>query len=295
MQAGGRPAHRRHATALHPPAGRVACVGDGRCAAQGRGRHARTRWIVIAVVVIVVIAAAVVIAQRRRSQGLRERFGPEYDRTAQEMGSPRRAEVELARRENRYRSLDIRPLTPGARDRYAESWRAVQAKFVDDPGAAVTDADRLVNEVMRDRGYPVDDTAHRWTISPSSTRACSTTTAPLPQSHSAMRVARRRPKKCARRWFRTARCSTICSAPIPCRAEPSKAASSNRPRRGRTGSTLMNDRANLGTDDDRRSADHDCDRRPAHPDRTRRCRGRRGAGAEHGRRRRGTAPERRTQ
>ncbi len=33
----------------------------------------------------------------------------------------------------------------------------MQASFVDDPASAVDAADRLVTEVMRERGYPVDD------------------------------------------------------------------------------------------------------------------------------------------
>lgn len=117
-------------------------------------------WIIVAIVVLVVVVLAIVV-QRRRSKALRERFGPEYDRAVRTSGSPQRAETELAQREKRYRKLDIRPLTPGARGRYAESWRLVQAHFVDEPAAAVGDADRLVGEVMRDRGYPVDDAQHR--------------------------------------------------------------------------------------------------------------------------------------
>jgi hypothetical protein len=33
----------------------------------------------------------------------------------------------------------------------------VQSEFVDRPGPAVDEADALVNDVMRERGYPVDD------------------------------------------------------------------------------------------------------------------------------------------
>ena len=119
-------------------------------------------WLAIAILAVVVIAIIAFAMQRRRSHALRDRFGPEYNRAVAETGSPQRAEAELARREKRYRSLDIRPLTPGARDRYAETWRAVQARFVDDPSGAVGDADRLVNDVMRDRGYPIGDTQHRF-------------------------------------------------------------------------------------------------------------------------------------
>lgn len=120
-----------------------------------------TTWIVIAVIIVLALAVVAIVAQRRRSVGLRDRFGPEYDRAVASTGSQQRAERELAAREQRHRKLDIRDLTPGARQRYTETWRTVQARFVDDPAGAVAQADSLLIDVMRDRGYPVDDPAHR--------------------------------------------------------------------------------------------------------------------------------------
>ena len=119
-------------------------------------------WIVIiaAVIVLLLVAAWAAMRSRRTSQ-LREGFGPEYDRTIEEEGSRRRAEAELAERQKRRDELDIRPLAPAARDRYLERWRVTQERFVDDPGGATTDADTLVSEVMRERGYPVDDFEQR--------------------------------------------------------------------------------------------------------------------------------------
>ena len=115
-------------------------------------------WIVIAVVVIVVIAAiAWAVAQRRRRQGLQDQFGPEYERTLNERSSRREAESDLEDRRRRREALDIRPLSPAARSRYTDEWRAVQARFVDDPDVAVREAHSLVLRVMQDRGYPMDD------------------------------------------------------------------------------------------------------------------------------------------
>jgi hypothetical protein len=115
-------------------------------------------WVVIAIVVIALIALLVwYTSRRRRTEGLRRQFGPEYDRTVEETGRPRDAESELESRRRRRAALDIRPLAPGARARYADEWRAVQARFVDDPSGAVAQADTLVIEVMRERGYPMDD------------------------------------------------------------------------------------------------------------------------------------------
>ncbi len=115
--------------------------------------------IVVAVVVLVAIVGAVAAigARRRRTKQLRERFGPEYDRALERHGGRKQAETELAGREERREGLDIRPLEPEQRERFAEQWLAVQGRFVDEPREAVRESDRLVKEVMRERGYPVDD------------------------------------------------------------------------------------------------------------------------------------------
>jgi hypothetical protein len=116
-------------------------------------------WILIAVVVIIaVVAGALWFAQRyRRQRALRERFGPEYDRSVESAGSRRKAEGDLAGRAERRDELDIRPLSRAARQRYAAQWNEIQGRFVDRPEVAVVEADDLVTQVMRDRGYPVDD------------------------------------------------------------------------------------------------------------------------------------------
>jgi hypothetical protein len=117
--------------------------------------------VAIVIVVLLAIALVVVVAMRQRSHRLRDRFGPEYEREVARTGSPTRAEHELEARERRYKQLDIRPLTPGAKQRYVDEWRSIQAQFVDDPSGAVTQAERVLEAVMRDRGYPLDDPAHR--------------------------------------------------------------------------------------------------------------------------------------
>jgi hypothetical protein len=113
--------------------------------------------VVVVVVLVVVIAVGAVVAKQRRSQKLEQRFGPEYERELERTGDRREAERGLREREKQRDKLDIRPLDPAARDRYAEEWRRVQGRFVDAPEEAVRESDRLVAEVMRERGYPVDD------------------------------------------------------------------------------------------------------------------------------------------
>jgi hypothetical protein len=119
-------------------------------------------WIVVAIaVVLVVVVLAAMALGARRSKRLREGFGPEYDRVVEVHGDQRSAEGDLQRRRNRRRRLDIRPLEPEARDAYAERWAQTQRRFVDAPASAVAEADELIAEVMRERGYPVDDFGQR--------------------------------------------------------------------------------------------------------------------------------------
>src|SRR5579884_3220316 len=117
-----------------------------------------SQTVLIALIVIVVVLLAVVaflVWQRQRSEHLRDRFGPEYDRAVGERGSRRDAEAELRRREERVEQLNIRPLAESERAGFADSWRALQARFVDTPAAAVEGADQLIRQVMEARGYPV--------------------------------------------------------------------------------------------------------------------------------------------
>ena len=119
-------------------------------------------WIVIAVVAAIVVLGVLWGATRtRRTRSLQDRFGREYDRTVEQAGGRREAERELRDREKRHQELELRPLSQEAREQYVQQWQATQGRFVDDPTGAVAQADELVQRVMRDRGYPVDDFEQR--------------------------------------------------------------------------------------------------------------------------------------
>jgi hypothetical protein len=121
-----------------------------------------TLIVIIIVVALVVVAVGVwMYMQKRRTEQVRERFGPEYDRAVTEHGDQRGAQAELEARHKRVEHLDIRPLSPSDRARFADAWRATQAHFVDDPSAAIGEADRLVTDVMKARGYPIGDFEQR--------------------------------------------------------------------------------------------------------------------------------------
>lgn len=112
---------------------------------------------VIVIVAVLVVAALGFLAWRQQQRRrLRERFGPEYDRTVERHNSIREAEQELRAREQRHQELQIRSLDPAVRDRYRADWQRVQEHFVDSPQSAVTEADNLLIRVMKGRGYPTE-------------------------------------------------------------------------------------------------------------------------------------------
>jgi hypothetical protein len=117
-----------------------------------------TVGVIILIVAILIAAAILATAWRKeRSKKLRGRFGPEYDYAVREYGSRDKAEQSLVERQKRMEKIQIQPLAPAERDRFAEQWTRVQALFVDDPVGSIREADSLVCDAMRARGYPMSD------------------------------------------------------------------------------------------------------------------------------------------
>jgi FtsZ-interacting cell division protein ZipA len=121
----------------------------------------RVLYIVIAAIFIVgLLLVAWIVSRRRRTELLQDRFGPEYERTVRHIGTSR-AEADLIEREKRVQRLPLRELTAEEQERFVSEWRAVQSRFVDTPEQAMTEADRLVDQLMQARGYPVADFEQR--------------------------------------------------------------------------------------------------------------------------------------
>ena len=118
-----------------------------------------TSAIVVAIVIAVLVVATAIalIIRNQRSKRLRTRFGPEYSRAIEETGSKSQAEAKLEKLERRVERFDLRPLSPVARANFVAAWQKIQARFVDDPKGALTEADKLIQGVMAARGYPVTD------------------------------------------------------------------------------------------------------------------------------------------
>jgi LPXTG-motif cell wall-anchored protein len=107
-------------------------------------------WIILAgVVALVAVALAAWFSYRKKKQSrrLQERFGPEYGRSVDDLGSQRKAESELKAREKRVEQLTIVPLAPSEAARFSQTWKDLQGRFVDNPKGAVVQADQLVRTV----------------------------------------------------------------------------------------------------------------------------------------------------
>jgi hypothetical protein len=115
----------------------------------------------VLVAVAAVVAAGWMFLQMKQTRRLRSRFGPEYDRLAEVEGNRGRTEKTLQQLEKRVKGLNLVPLSPEDRDRFAAAWQQEQSGFVDDPRSAVANADKLLTEVMTARGYPMGDFEQR--------------------------------------------------------------------------------------------------------------------------------------
>lgn len=112
---------------------------------------------IICVVALVIVLAVVRVVtrqrNRKRTEELRARFGPEYDLALREYGSRSEAEAALVERVQRVNRITIRPLADTEREQYLAEWEAIQARFIDHPRGAVTEADELINSILKARGY----------------------------------------------------------------------------------------------------------------------------------------------
>jgi hypothetical protein len=124
-----------------------------------------TTQITAIMVAVLLLAAGIAVwfsSHKRKTERLRTQFGgAEYTRALRESGSRQKAEAALDERAKRVERLHIRPLSPGDRARFVDSWDKVQARFVDSPGGAVADADQLLGDVMSTRGYPMGEFEQR--------------------------------------------------------------------------------------------------------------------------------------
>lgn len=114
-----------------------------------------------AAAVAAVAFGAIALSGQQREARMRRKFGPEYDRMVEEAGGRRGAVRELRQRAKHVQTLDIKPMTEAERQRFVPAWQDIQARFIEDPKAAVGGADQLVGEVLGERGYTAEDFEQR--------------------------------------------------------------------------------------------------------------------------------------
>lgn len=122
-----------------------------------------TTLIIVVVVLLLIVlgVASMVMARRQRTKRLQEQFGPEYDHTLEKVGDETQAERELEERLAQAKALNIRPLSAEEVNRYTLEWQQLQGAFVDEPLAALQKVDDLIRDLMREKGYPVEDFEER--------------------------------------------------------------------------------------------------------------------------------------
>jgi FtsZ-interacting cell division protein ZipA len=116
---------------------------------------------VLAFAIVGVILGLVYYSRRKRSNQFKDKYGPEYARTVKSKGTEKKAQTEMDERQKHVETLNIRQLTITEREGYLANWTAIQARFFDQPGQAIVDADHLIMEVMQKRAYPVSDFEQR--------------------------------------------------------------------------------------------------------------------------------------
>jgi hypothetical protein len=115
----------------------------------------------VTILALVLLAVWFIAKRRRQSHRLQRRFGSEYGRTVNALGGQKKAESDLKAREKRVGRLTLTPLATAEAARFSQAWSALQACFVDNPKGVVAQADQLVRELMRKRGYPMGDFERR--------------------------------------------------------------------------------------------------------------------------------------
>src|ERR1700694_5053515 len=91
-----------------------------------------TMLILLSGLVLAIGIALWMYIQKERTQKLRSKFGPEYNKALAEHRERGHAESELQKRAARVGKFNILPLKAEDRSRYTEDWRREQSRFVDD-------------------------------------------------------------------------------------------------------------------------------------------------------------------
>ena len=113
--------------------------------------------IILAIAAVVLFALLGMVLARRKKTEQHGQMKDEYDLTVKTMGGEKQAKAELNERQKHVDAMTLHALDDSNHERYSAEWAVIQSNFVDEPGQAMMDADRLAMEVLQARGYPVSD------------------------------------------------------------------------------------------------------------------------------------------
>ena len=114
-------------------------------------------WILIARLRCAIVAIVHGDQKKRQTKQLQSQFGPEYDRTIESAGQQAEGGVRARRAAGAARAARHPAAVVGGARAYADAVADRPGAVRRQPGGAVASADQLIQSVMRDRGYPVDD------------------------------------------------------------------------------------------------------------------------------------------
>lgn len=112
----------------------------------------------VGVLLVLLLAGLLLIRggrRRRDHEALRQRFGPEYDRTVAATGSQKAAAADLHARDEERTHLDLQDLSATQRRELGAALAGAQYTFAEEPNAAMLEVARITTEALRARGYPV--------------------------------------------------------------------------------------------------------------------------------------------
>lgn len=114
-------------------------------------------WIAVGAVAVLIIAGLFARGARvSRTDSLRAKFGNEYEHAVNEHGRTHGERVLLERAEE-VSKYSIVPLSASDQERFRRDWQRVEQRFLERPTTAVVEADELIADIMRARGYPMGD------------------------------------------------------------------------------------------------------------------------------------------
>jgi len=115
-------------------------------------------WILLLILALLAGVLPTWLAMRRRRPTyFHRRFGYDHDLSLEDENTPPHVTEGVDAQNGRSNTFTIQPLTSTNKVYATSLWQSIQALFVDEPKVAIEEAEDLLMEVMRQRGFPSGD------------------------------------------------------------------------------------------------------------------------------------------